>query len=59
MSLRPTIDFLLYQWLDAGKLQARKRFADHSRETFDAVLDTSERIAREKYAPFNRVVDTE
>ena len=59
MSLRPTVDFLLYQWLDAEKLQARERFADHSRETFDAVLDTSERIAREKYAPFNRVVDIE
>ncbi len=59
MSLRPTVDFLLYQWLNAEKLQARERFADHSRETFDAVLDTSERIAREKYAPFNRVVDTE
>ena len=59
MSLRPTVDFLIYQWLNAEKLQARERFADHSRETFDAVLDTSERIAREKYAPFNRVVDTE
>ncbi|CAN7375670.1 acyl-CoA dehydrogenase [Acidovorax delafieldii] len=59
MSLRPTVDFLLYQWLNAEKLQTRERFADHSRETFDAVLDTSERIAREKYAPFNRLVDTE
>ncbi len=59
MSLRPTVNFLLYQWLNAEKLQTRERFADHSRETFDAVLDTSERIAREKYAPFNRVVDTE
>jgi hypothetical protein len=37
----------------------RERFADHSRETFDAVLDTCERIAREKYAPFNRTVDLE
>ena len=54
MSLRPTVDFLLYQWLDAEKLQARGRFADHSRETFDAVLDTSERIAREKYAQIGR-----
>jgi len=58
MSLRPTVDFLLYDWLDAPALSARERFADHSRETFDAVLDTCERIAREKYAPFNRVVDT-
>ncbi|MFN6059896.1 MAG: acyl-CoA dehydrogenase, partial [Burkholderiales bacterium] len=30
-----------------------------SRETFDAVLDTCERMAREKYAPFNRTVDIE
>lgn len=58
-SLRPTIDFLLYDWLYADRLQERPRFADHSRETFDAVLDTCERIAREKYAPFNRLVDTE
>ncbi len=59
MSLRPTVDFLLYQWLHAEKLQERSRFADHSRETFDAVIDTCERIAREKYAPFNRTVDTQ
>ncbi|MGH8847728.1 MAG: acyl-CoA dehydrogenase family protein, partial [Polaromonas sp.] len=59
MSLRPTLDFLLYQWLDAESLNRRTRFADHSRETFDAVFDTCERIAREKYAPFNRTVDTQ
>ena len=58
-SLRHTLDFLLYQWLEAETLQQRSRFSDHSRETFDAVLDTSERIAREKYAPFNRLVDLE
>ena len=59
MSLRPTLDFLLYQWLQAETLAQRGRFADHSRETFDAVLDTCERIARDKFAPFNRLVDTE
>ena len=59
MALRPTLDFLLYQWLGAETLSARPRFADHSRETFDAVFDTCERIAREKYAPFNRTVDTQ
>ena len=59
MSLRPTVDFLLYDWLKADRLSERTRFADHSRETFDAVLDTCERIAREKYAPHNRLVDTE
>ncbi|GAB1384809.1 hypothetical protein MASR1M50_31300 [Burkholderiales bacterium] len=57
--LRSTLDFLLYDWLAADTLAGRPRFAEHSRETFDAVLDTCERIAREKYAPFNRLVDTE
>jgi len=59
MTLRTTLDFLLYDWLDATSLTSRTRFCDHSRETFDAVLDTCERIAREKYAPANRTVDTQ
>jgi alkylation response protein AidB-like acyl-CoA dehydrogenase len=59
MSLRPTLDFLLYQWLMVDSLTERDRFSDHSRETFDAVMDTCERIAREKYAPFNRVIDVQ
>ncbi len=59
MNLRSTLDFLLYQWLDVPALAQRARFTDHSRETFDAVLDTCERIAREKYAPFNRLVDVQ
>ena len=59
MGLRATLDFLLYDWLEVTTLSERTRFADHSRETFDAVLDTCERIARDKYAPFNRTVDTE
>ena len=59
MSLRTTIDFLLYDWLKVEQLHERARYAEHSRETFDAVLDTCERIAREKYAPFNRTVDIE
>ncbi len=59
MKLRATIDFLLHDWLRTAQLAQRPRFADHSRETFDAVLDTCERIAREKFAPFNRLVDTQ
>jgi len=59
MPLRSTLTFLLYDWLAAESLTGRARFADHSRETFDAVLDTCERIARDKYAPYNRTVDTE
>ncbi len=59
MQLRQQTDFLLYEWLQIEQLNQRPRFSDHSRETFDAVLDTCERIAREKYAPFNRTVDIE
>ena len=59
MNHRQTLEFLLYDWLQAESLSARSRFAEHTRATFDAVLDTCERIAREKYAPFNRLVDTE
>ena len=59
MNLRSTLDFLLHDWLNADALTHRPRFAEHSRETFDAVMDTCERIARDKYAPFNRLVDTE
>jgi hypothetical protein len=59
MNARNTLDFLLYDWIQVHSLGERPRFADHSRETFDAVLDTCERIAREKYAPFNRLVDTQ
>jgi len=57
--MRALVDFLLRDWLHADTLTERPRFADHSPETFNQVLDTCERIAREKYAPFNRLVDTE
>ena len=57
--MRQTLDFLLYRWLKVDRLSARERFSEHSRETFDAVLDTCEKIAREKFAPFNRLADTE
>ena len=57
--MRETLDFLLNHWLRVGELVQRPRFADHSAETFASVLDTCERIAREKYAPFNRLVDTD
>ena len=59
MSLRSTLDFLLYDWLAAESLNQRSRFSEHSRETFGAVFDICERIAREKYAPFNHLVDTQ
>lgn len=57
--MRHTVDFLLNDWLKVDSLLQRERFADHSLETFGQVLDTCERMAREKYAPFNRLVDTQ
>jgi butyryl-CoA dehydrogenase len=59
MSTRQTLAFLLYDWLDVESLTSRPRFAEHSRETFDSVLDTCERISREKFEPFNRLADTQ
>ena len=57
--MRQTLDFLLHDWLRVSSLLERPRFAEHSTETFASVLDTCERIAREKFAPFNRLSDTQ
>ena len=59
LRVRATLDFLLNDWLRVRELCSRSRFADHSVDTFAAVLDTAEKIAKAKYAPFNRLVDTE
>ena len=59
MTYRQTADFLLHDWLNVAALQQRARFAEHSRETFDAVLDMCEKLAADKFAPVNRLVDTE
>ncbi|WP_298008487.1 acyl-CoA dehydrogenase [uncultured Aquabacterium sp.] len=57
MTHRATVDFLLYDWLKADGLCARERHAEHNRETFTAVLDLSEQIATEQFAPINRLID--
>ncbi|MCY7314179.1 MAG: acyl-CoA dehydrogenase [Rubrivivax sp.] len=57
--MRATLDFLLNDWLAVASLPQRPRFADHSLETFASVLDTCERIARDKFAPYNRLADTQ
>jgi alkylation response protein AidB-like acyl-CoA dehydrogenase len=54
---RRDLDFLLHEWLDVESLTERSRFTDHSRETFDAVLDLAERIATDHFAPHNRKAD--
>jgi acyl-CoA dehydrogenase len=54
---RRDIDFLLYEWLDVESLNQRPRFQDHSRETFNAAIDTAEQIATDLFAPHNKKSD--
>ncbi len=54
---RRDLDFLLYEWLDVEELTSRDRFAEHSRDTFDAVMDLCEQIATEHFAPHNKKAD--
>ncbi|MFI6265890.1 acyl-CoA dehydrogenase [Micromonospora sp. NPDC051006] len=54
---RRDLRFLLYDWLDVTRLTERPRYAEHSRETFDAVLELAERVATEHFAPHNRAAD--
>jgi len=54
---RRDLAFLLHEWLQVGELTGRPRYADHSRETFDAALDTFEAVATEHFAPHNRSSD--
>ncbi len=51
------LEFLLYEWLDAQSLTARPRYTDHSRETFDAAIETSRQIATDLFAPHNKKSD--
>jgi alkylation response protein AidB-like acyl-CoA dehydrogenase len=54
---RRDVDFLLYEWLDVVALTKRDHFAEHSRDTFDAVLDLSSDIATKCFAPHNKKGD--
>jgi alkylation response protein AidB-like acyl-CoA dehydrogenase len=56
---RRDIDFLLYEWLDVEALTKRERYAEHSRGTFDAALDTAQRMATALFAPHNRTGDAQ
>ncbi|MGF7159398.1 butyryl-CoA dehydrogenase [Rhodoligotrophos appendicifer] len=54
---RRDLDFLLYEVLDVERLTERERFAEHSRETFDAALDLSEQLAADLFRPHNKLSD--
>jgi butyryl-CoA dehydrogenase len=54
---RRDVEFMLYEWLDVEALTRRPRFQEHSRETFDAAIATTEQIATELFAPHNKKSD--
>ncbi|NLD70175.1 MAG: acyl-CoA dehydrogenase [Limnobacter sp.] len=56
---RRDLDFLVHEWLDASALTERERYAEHSRQTFDAAMDTCEKIATDHFYPINRLLDLE
>lgn len=56
---RRDVEFLLFEWLGVTRLTERPPFADHSRQTFDAALDTYSEIAHAEFAPHNKKVDRE
>ncbi|MCM6773092.1 acyl-CoA dehydrogenase [Nocardia sp. CDC159] len=51
------LEFLLYEWLDVARFTDRDRYRDHSRETFDQLLELSRELAEKYFAPHNREAD--
>ncbi len=54
---RKELAFQLYELLDTESLCNRARFSEHNRETFEAVMETANKIASEKFAPHNAKAD--
>ena len=50
---RKELAFQLYEVLDTESLCERERYSEHNKGTFDAVMETADKIAREKFAPHN------
>jgi len=53
------LKFLLYEVLDVGRLLPHAFFADHNRESFDLILDTAAKVARDRLYPIFRDMDRE
>lgn len=54
---RRDLAFQLYDVLDTDALVKRERFREHSKDTFDAVIETADKIARETFANHNSAAD--
>ena len=58
-AMRREIDFLLYDWLDAGRLSALPDFDGQDRNDWDAFLDLSGDITRNELLPCYKIADSE
>jgi alkylation response protein AidB-like acyl-CoA dehydrogenase len=56
---RRDLDFLLFDWLRIDELTKQERFAEHSRGTFEAVLDLCEQLATRYFANHNKKSDAQ
>ena len=54
---RRELDFVLFEWLRVQDRTTLPRFAEHSRQTFDAVLDLAEQVATRQFATHNQRSD--
>jgi alkylation response protein AidB-like acyl-CoA dehydrogenase len=51
------LEFILYEWLDASSLCGRAAFAEHSRESFDAVISLSVKLAKVEFLTHYKKAD--
>ena len=49
--------FLLYELLDVERFTRYSRYADHSRDTFDAAIELALKVGAETFAPHNHLCD--
>jgi alkylation response protein AidB-like acyl-CoA dehydrogenase len=56
---KTTLEFLLYDVLNAQDLTSRSHYAMHSRETFDAMFEVAQEIATKELKPHHRKSDLE
>ncbi|MEZ2745443.1 acyl-CoA dehydrogenase [Halopseudomonas bauzanensis] len=49
--------FLLYELLDVERFTEFPRYADHSRDTFDAAIELALKVGAETFAPHNHLCD--
>ncbi len=51
------LEFMLYELFDVTALTQRPRYADHSKETFDAAINTAKTIAEKVFLPIRHKID--